>query len=359
MTRLTHLDRWFVWTIAIIIMVAILLLGAIQRFSIEQDILISEQEIVYSVKLRDIRKNPPIDISDWKNYHSDKYQLEFKYPLFGEKQDITLEKQNNDAVFNIAFWSSAEKAYFNAFTITLSKATPPKRYDASVTLAPDHHLDLYGYDTPQKREKLLAALKNTVKFSEPGVQQNLDTSTWKTHQNGEHKFEIKYPPFIEEVKIQGKDFVSMGFFSECYKDDILCLQYPRDHLSDVINFEGAAIVIQEKKSILNNEICKNFSDQNTTSIDTKIINGVTFYTTDHGEGGGGHTFGGIRYRTYHDRCYEIRSVINTYRCDGHSIIDPKTNIKYCDDRPMLDRQVMEKELEQIISTFKFFEPKAQ
>mgnify|MGYP001580604745 FL=1 len=72
MFRLIFPNRYLVWTIALIFIMALLLLGTIERFKIDEEI--SMQEIVASST---ISHN---STAGWKTYRNEKYGFEVKYP---------------------------------------------------------------------------------------------------------------------------------------------------------------------------------------------------------------------------------------------------------------------------------------
>ncbi|MEK7576201.1 MAG: PsbP-related protein [Patescibacteria group bacterium] len=73
------LKRWLDWTITIIVVVFILLMWAIQTYSIEQDYSFSGNDIYYSIKLHNkTQQQNTIDASTWKMYRN--FGFEFRYP---------------------------------------------------------------------------------------------------------------------------------------------------------------------------------------------------------------------------------------------------------------------------------------
>jgi len=71
-----HPNRWFVWTIALIVMIFTVVWGAIERYAIEQEYSYTGDEIFYSVRLH--KKLP--DVSSWKTYRNEKYGYVVLYP---------------------------------------------------------------------------------------------------------------------------------------------------------------------------------------------------------------------------------------------------------------------------------------
>ncbi|MEK7576367.1 MAG: hypothetical protein AAB482_01600 [Patescibacteria group bacterium] len=80
------LKRWLDWTLAIIVTVFILLMWAIQTYSIEQDYSFTGGDIFYSIKLHHKTQQQNIestnfDTSKWKTYRNERLGIEFQYPI--------------------------------------------------------------------------------------------------------------------------------------------------------------------------------------------------------------------------------------------------------------------------------------
>ena len=58
MFRIIHPNRWFIWTISLIVMIFIVVWGAIQRYAIEQEYQYTSNEIYYSVRLHKKQLSP-------------------------------------------------------------------------------------------------------------------------------------------------------------------------------------------------------------------------------------------------------------------------------------------------------------
>ena len=74
MFRIIHPNRWFIWTIALIVMIFIVVWGAIQRYAIEQETEITGQNSLLG------RETSKLDTTGWKTYRNEKYGFEVKYP---------------------------------------------------------------------------------------------------------------------------------------------------------------------------------------------------------------------------------------------------------------------------------------
>jgi hypothetical protein len=102
-------DRWFVWTIAIILVVFIILEGAIVQFAIEQR---TEGELVAATTIpRRSRTATSIDTTSWKTFESKNisfiaasnknYEYEFKYPSDWVNGDVYPYGNDTDLVYSL------------------------------------------------------------------------------------------------------------------------------------------------------------------------------------------------------------------------------------------------------------------
>lgn len=80
MFRIIHPNRWFIWTIALIVMIFIVVWGAVERYAIEQEYSYTGDEIYYSVRLHKKTSPSAVDTSSWKTYRDEEYGFELQYP---------------------------------------------------------------------------------------------------------------------------------------------------------------------------------------------------------------------------------------------------------------------------------------
>lgn len=119
MLRIIHPNRWFIWTIALIVMVFIVVWGAVQRYAIEQEYGYTADEIYYSIRIQR-KQTPPeqssIDTSDWKTYRNEEYGFGFRYSV-----ELGQVQKNNyiNGRFDLG----------DDFSISLSTRNEAKSYD--------------------------------------------------------------------------------------------------------------------------------------------------------------------------------------------------------------------------------------
>ena len=75
MFRIIHPNRWFIWTIALIVMIFIVVWGAVERYAIEQETETAGQNSLLG------RETSKLDTTGWKTYRNEEYGFEFKYPV--------------------------------------------------------------------------------------------------------------------------------------------------------------------------------------------------------------------------------------------------------------------------------------
>ncbi|MEK7150992.1 MAG: hypothetical protein AAB783_02225 [Patescibacteria group bacterium] len=81
MFKKVFLDHWIDWTIAIIIMVFIVVYGAVQQYSLEQDADIASNDIFNPIKSQqNTFASSTVDTILWKTHKNYEYNYEFKYP---------------------------------------------------------------------------------------------------------------------------------------------------------------------------------------------------------------------------------------------------------------------------------------
>lgn len=61
MFKIVYPNRWFIWTIAILVVIAMLLWWAIEIYSIEQEYSVTPEDITYTIRIhRKIGNNPAL-----------------------------------------------------------------------------------------------------------------------------------------------------------------------------------------------------------------------------------------------------------------------------------------------------------
>ena len=175
-----------------------------------------------------------------------------------------------------------------------------------------------------------------------------DTTNWKTYRNEKYGFEFEYPPYFnlfegEKAKYPpGALYPPEGFVTGEPKVRISMSEekYQNTNLTDV----SLSIHISKDPEVLS-RCLKSYYSEKPLSL-TKEINGHLFYKDFVREGGGGHRYDIISYRTiFHESCYEISFVLywtNLYK---------ELNLE------KFDREQVLEELNQILSTFKFINTK--
>ena len=69
MFRIIHPNRWFIWTIALIVMIFIVVWGAVERYAIEQETETAGQNSLLG------RETSKLDTTGWKTYRGENFGL--------------------------------------------------------------------------------------------------------------------------------------------------------------------------------------------------------------------------------------------------------------------------------------------
>jgi hypothetical protein len=222
---------------------------------------------------------------------------------------------------------------------------------ATVTIS-NYTLNIYPADTGINTALLLSGSMSAVEETNIGVATTTHGLAENTYANSTYNFQIQYPSFMQEVPAVSS---TVPFVPVCSDGDILCLEYPSEHLPDVVNFEGAALAVDVYSGYHSAASCDDLSDSTDGSVTTTIINGNLFTTGISSDGATGHSLNGVVYRTYHNAsCYAIYFGVGTYRCDsGDATVDANNNLTSCDGHPTANVPQTEQQMRAVVSSFKF------
>lgn len=168
-------------------------------------------------------------------------------------------------------------------------------------------------------------------------QPEINTFDWKVYRNEKYGFEIKYP---SDFTLQST--ISPGVMA----GSIVSFKLIANRYYTGTNLNEASVVIgarQDTKSLSHCLMPEPLSFYKKL-VETKVINGVTFYKDVVQEGATGHLYEKISYRTIHNSiCFEIALFIHS---SNIGVFNPGTVLEF-------DRDAVLERLTQVLSTFKF------
>ncbi len=95
MTKQIFQNRWFIWTLTIIIIVGFSVWGFAEYSNVEMN----NGSVGSEVVLNRNRVSVQNDISDWQTYRNEEFGFEFKYPSDFQLEDSSAEKLSGNDVF--------------------------------------------------------------------------------------------------------------------------------------------------------------------------------------------------------------------------------------------------------------------
>ena len=168
------------------------------------------------------------------------------------------------------------------------------------------------------------------------------------YKNSEYNFEVKFPDTFVFIK---PDEEIPGYIPVCEgKNQQFCLLYPESNIPKT-NFAGAGFSVYVLDDKTSERECNLFGDENYFPKRSTSINGSDFVLQTRGSAASGHQETTDYYRTYHkNNCLEIDLRITT---ESRFENMPQSS-GYKEFTSEQSSQV-KKELNQILSTFKFLE----
>lgn len=173
------------------------------------------------------------------------------------------------------------------------------------------------------------------------------TSGWRNYNNSDFGFALSYPANLT-LNLGGigyKEASLRSFIPACDPATVACLFF-NGHDYEGTNFEAAALSVNILRDFRTDEACSKI-DTGSYPVKTKVLNGVLYHYGMTGDAATSHSEGGLAYRALHNGvCFELAVGVSETSLGAY---DPGA-IK------AFDATKLERELDKVVSTFRFTGP---